>query len=82
MLTRILAMFRWRRLLHRKFKPCVVYNDHMNLTEMVLEDVPTVWTLWRCTSHMGHTVDLGYAMDDGRLVAVRIWDDVRRRTKG
>jgi hypothetical protein len=49
----------------------------MQITEMILEDVPVVWRPWG--PYKGHAVDCGYAMDDGRLVGIKIWDDVRRR---
>lgn len=65
-------------LLFGDFKPCVVYNPALRVTQMVLEDVPTVWHPWRGTAGMGHAVDLGYDAD-GKLVGIQIWDDVRQR---
>jgi len=59
------------------FKPCIMYNDALRVTEMIMEDVPTVWCPWG--PYKGHAVDCGYAMDDGRLVGMKIWDDVRAR---
>ena len=60
-----------------EFKPCVIYNGALRLTEIILEDVATVWHPWG--PYKGHAVDCGYAMDDGRLVGVKIWGDVRTR---
>lgn len=60
-----------------EFKPCIIYNEELRLTEMILEDVTTVWKAWG--PYKGHAVDCGYAMDDGRLVGIKIWDDVRTR---
>ncbi len=60
------------------FKPCVIYNDPLKLTQMILEDVTIVWHAWRGTASMGHAVDLGYDAD-GKLVGIQIWDDVRTR---
>lgn len=69
----------WLKLLSeksfREFKPCVVYYEGIKATEMLLENCDTVWCPWGPT---GHAVDLGYS-DDGRLVGIRIWDDVQSR---
>lgn len=67
----------FRKLFYRspKFKPGVFYNEHLKLTEIVLEDVSTVWIPWG--PYKGHAVDCGFEMHDGRLVAIKIWDDVR-----
>lgn len=62
-----------------EFKPCIIYNDELRLTEMIMEDVLTVWQPYGTWICKGHFVDCGYAMDDGRLVGIKIWDDVRRR---
>lgn len=59
--------------LRKPFRPCVIYNEAGKFTEIVLEDVATVWD----SSKMGD--DVGHAMDDGRLVAVRIAGDVRKK---
>lgn len=59
-----------------EFKPCVIYNEELRLTEMVLKDVSIVWCPWGPTK--GHAVDCGYDME-GNLVAIKIWDDVRTR---
>jgi hypothetical protein len=61
------------------FKPCVTYNEHVRLTQMILEDVPIVWQAWRGTAGRGHAVDLGYDAVTGKLVGIQIWDDVRTR---
>lgn len=61
------------------FKPCVVYNEEMRLTQMLLEDVMVIWSPWRGVAGMGHAVDLGYD-ETGKLVGIQIWDDVRRRS--
>ncbi len=60
-----------------EFKPCVMYSDELRITEVLLEDTATVWCPWG--PYHGHAVDCGYAMDDGRLVGIKIWDDVRCR---
>jgi len=62
-----------------EFKPCIVYNEHLNMTQMLLEDAPTVWHPWRGTTGLGHAVDLGYHMETGKLIGIKIWDDVRTR---
>lgn len=59
-----------------KFKPCVFYNDDMKMTEIILEDTSIVWCPWG--PYKGHAVDCGYS-HDGRLVGIKIWDDVRER---
>lgn len=59
-----------------KFKPQVIYNEEIRLTEMILEDTSIVWCPWG--PFKGHAVDCGYS-PDGRLVGIQIWDDVRRR---
>lgn len=59
-----------------EFKPQVIYNEDLRLTEMILEDVCTVWVPWG--PYQGHAVDCGYG-PDGRLVGIKIWDDVRTR---
>lgn len=60
-----------------RFKPGVFYNEELRLTEILLEDTHTVWNPWG--PYKGHAVDIGYAGEDGRLVGVKIWDDVRER---
>lgn len=62
------------------FEPRIIYYDEMRLTEFIMADVTTVWSPWRATAHMGHAIDLGYDMETGELVGVKIWDDVRKRT--
>ena len=59
-----------------RFKPCGVYNEHLRLTEIILEDTSIVWCPWG--PYKGHAVDCGYSFD-GRLVGIQIWDDVRER---
>lgn len=59
-----------------KFKPCVIYNEHLRLTEIILKDCMTVWCPWG--PYKGHAVDCGYG-PDGELVGIKIWDDVRFR---
>jgi hypothetical protein len=49
------------------FEPCVIYREDAGVTELVLTDVPTVWV----TLPYGD-IELGYHMDSGALVAVRI----------
>lgn len=61
------------------FKPAVYYHEAMRFTEMILEDVACVSVPLELGS--GHAVDLYYAMDNGRLIGIRIWDDVRLRPK-
>jgi hypothetical protein len=58
------------------FKPQVIYNPDIRLTEMILEDTTIVWCPWG--PFEGHAVDCGYSAD-GRLVGIQIWDDVRNR---
>lgn len=53
------------------FKPCVIENDAMHLTEVVLEDVGYVAVPVFKGVH--HTVDWLLAMDDGRIVGVQVW---------
>ena len=54
------------------FHPCVVEYTEMGLTEMTLEDCPTVWQPWGPPEHH---VDLGYSKS-GTLVGIRIWSNV------
>lgn len=67
-----LELLGWRQ---RRFKPCVVYNPSLRITEMLLEDTTTVWHPWG--PYQGHAVDVGYARD-GHLVGIKIWDDVTK----
>lgn len=70
----------WRRffgqLRHGKFKPTIYYNDAMKLTEMVLKDRPTVWQPFGVSEHF---LDLGFDMETGELIAIKVWADVRTR---
>lgn len=59
-----------------RFKTGVFYNDDLKLTEIILEDTFTVWCPWG--PYKGHAVDCGYG-PDGKLVGIKIWDDVRTR---
>lgn len=61
-----------------EFKPCVMQYDEIGRTEIILEDTLIVWRPW---GPPGHCVDLGYA-EDGRLVAMAVWDRVATRTTG
>lgn len=60
-----------------EFEPCVLYVDGIKATQMLLEDVVTVWVPWG--PYKGYAVDIGYAVDDSRIVGITIWDDVRKR---
>jgi len=60
-----------------RFQPRSIYNSELRLTAIILEDVPTVWCPWG--PYQGHAVDVGYAMDDDRLVGIKVWDDIRTR---
>lgn len=74
MLHRLIAwLFRSRR-----FRPAVFYNEHLRLTEIILKDTMTVWYPWG--PYQGHAVDCGYG-PDGKLVGIKIWDDVRVEPK-
>ncbi len=59
--------------LEKTFEPCVIVDDDPKTTEMVLRDCATVWR-----PHMVG-VDLGYDMESGELVAIRIYGDVSKR---
>lgn len=52
-----------------EFKPCAIYYPEGNYTEIVLEDVPTVWVDDAC----------GFDMDTGKLVAMRVPGDKTNR---
>lgn len=56
----------------KPFRLCIAYDEETRCTEIVLEDVAIVWE-----AKKGY--DLGYSMDDGRLVAVRISGDIRHQ---
>jgi len=62
-------------LLTKEFVPCVTVLDDPKRTEMVLRDCPTIWVMPDDT----HEVDLGYDMETGELVAVRVYGDRSRR---
>ena len=59
------------------FKPGVFYHDDLSITEISLQDTCVVWVPLP-SGFEGHWVDLGYDFD-GRLVAIRVWSDVRYR---
>lgn len=50
----------------REFVPCAIEYDESAHTEIVLADVPTVWV------YGGSSHELGYDMETGALVAVRV----------
>lgn len=58
-------------LLTKPFTPYVVVLDDPKRTEMVLRDCPTVWWVQGCL-----IVDLGYDMQTGELVCIRVGGDV------
>lgn len=60
----------------RGFIPRVGYNKDARLTQLVLQDTLIVWVPWG--PYEGHAVDCGYDQD-GNLVGIAIWDDVRKR---
>lgn len=57
-----------------KFKPCIFYDERMQITELILRDCMTVWC--PLLQNTGHLVDLGYDQE-GELVAIKVWGDVR-----
>ena len=61
--------------LHEEFVPCVVVMDDPKRTEMVLRDCATVWVIHRSIG----AVEFGYDMENGELVAIRVYDDVSKR---
>lgn len=56
------------------FRPGVYYSRDLRATEIILQDVPIVWVP---ITRPGHYVDAGYY--DGKLVALRVWEDIRLR---
>lgn len=60
-------------LLTKEFVPCVVVYDDPQRTEMVLRDCATAWI------EDSSGPDLGYDMEGGDLVAIRVYGDVSRR---
>ena len=58
-----------------EFKPCVVENNEADNTEIVLRDVATVWYFG------GRDHELGYDMETGELVAVRVAGIVGNRSR-
>lgn len=56
------------------FRPGVFYHEEDKITEIILKDCFTVWC--PLARNTGHFVDLGYDQE-GDLVGVRIWGDVR-----
>jgi hypothetical protein len=61
--------------LTKPFEPCVVILDDPKRTEMVLRDCATVWVDHPARVRM----ELGYDMDTGELVCIRIYGDVSKR---
>jgi hypothetical protein len=57
------------------FVPCVKIHGNPKRTEMILRDTATVWVQGVAL------VDLGYDMETGELVCVRIYADVAKREK-
>ena len=55
------------------FVPCVVVLDDPKRTEMTLRDCPMVWV------QDSRETDLGYDMETGELVCIRIYGDVSQR---
>lgn len=55
----------------RKFKPCVIYDEGLRLTTMLLADTTVVWC--PACPNRPHEVDLGYDAETGVLVGVQIW---------
>lgn len=51
-------------LINAPFKPCAIYYPDAGFTEVVLADVPTVWS--------GDWAQVGYDMETGEIVAVRL----------
>lgn len=58
-----------------EFRPGVFYNNDLKLTELLLLDAFTVWHPW--WPYAGHAVDIGFDIETGELVGIKIWDDVR-----
>lgn len=63
-----------------EFKPCVVYNEEMRLTQVLLKDASTVSVPLRIPGATGHCVDMLYDMTTGDLVGMQVWGDVRRQS--
>lgn len=61
-----------------EFKPCVISNNEIGLTEVLLEDAMIVWCSLPIPGADGHCVDLGYDQN-GRLIGVKIWASVSTR---
>ncbi len=55
-----------------EFKPCVAVFDDPKRTEVVLKDCAIVWHF---PEDVNGEVDLGYDMETGELVAVRLYGD-------
>ncbi len=60
------------QVMEEEFKPCVIENEDLRITEMVLEDCLTIWQPWG--PDIGF-VDLGYKTS-GELVGIKVWDTV------
>ena len=60
--------------LTRPFEPCVIYYPDAHFTEMVLADTPVVYRhVYRAF------LDLGYDMQTGKLVCIRISGNHEKR---
>jgi hypothetical protein len=62
-------------LLTTAFVPCVIALSDPKRVEMVLRDCATVWV--QCVG--AQDVDLGYDMETGDLVSIRVYGDVLKR---
>lgn len=62
-----------------EFKPCVVYNEEMQLTQILLRDASMVSVPLRIPGVKGHCIDMLYDMTTGELVGMQVWDDVRKQ---
>jgi hypothetical protein len=59
------------------FQPCILQNEKVGVTLMLLEDTETMWhPLKHGGQPKGDFLDLGYDMD-GNLVGIRIWACVK-----
>lgn len=61
-----------------EFKPCVMYLEDADHTEMLLADTLTYWRLL-----FDGCVEIGYDMKTHEIVGIRVVGDVRRsRSQG
>lgn len=61
------------------FKPCVVVFDDPLCTEIVLRDCAIVWHPVRDVVRNPTGTEVGYDMETGELVAIRVHGDVSKR---